>query len=226
VTQPYDPSYTTAPPPGGYTPPPADDGAYLHPHQRTVLWVARAITYVLYAYIIAVEVILFLGFILLLGGANAGSSFVDWCYRNLERVMQPFRGIFEPVELGTAGSNEVASVFDASIVFAMLIYAIVGIVIYGLASWLTKRLYRLDVEDREYHARVAREREAYLQQVTAYQIAAAQNADAQRAVAMARTAAATQSGPAPQVPTPAPAPAPPPAPTVPPTADDVPPPPA
>lgn len=185
MTQPYDPRYSPAPAPAAA---PASDGEYIHPHQRAVLVTTRAITYVLYGFIIAVEVILLLGFLLLLAGANAGNSFVDWCYRNLDRVMSPFRGIFEPVELGTAGSNEVASVFDASIIFAMLIYAIVGILIYGVASWLTKRLHRLDVEDHEYHLRVAREREAYMEQATAYQVAAAQAAAAQAAAARAAAA--------------------------------------
>jgi len=182
VTQSYDPNYSSTPPGSYGNPyggPPADTGEYIHPHQRAVILTTRAITYGLYGFIVAVEVILLLGFLLLLGGANHGSSFVDWCYRNLDRVMQPFRGIFEPVYLGTTGSNEVPSVFDASIIFAMLIYAIVGILIYGAASWLTKRLHRLDIEDSEYHARVARERDMYMQQATAYQIAAAQNAAAQ-----------------------------------------------
>lgn len=183
MTQPPDPTYApsqpTPPQPGvtaGYapSPPPYDDGEYIHPHQRAVLWVTRAITYLVYAFIVAVEIILVLGFVLLLGGANSDSSFVDWCYRNLDRVMKPFRGIFTPIDLGTAGSGEVQSVFDTSVLFAMIVYAIVGIVIYGFASWLTKRLHRLDIEDREYHARAAMERQAYLNRTHAERVAAVQ----------------------------------------------------
>jgi hypothetical protein len=181
VSQPTDPY--PAQPATGYapSPPPPDDGEYIHPHQRAVIWATRAITYLVYAFIVAVEIILILGFILLLGGANSSSSFVEWCYRNLDRVMKPFRGIFTPIDLGTAGSNEVQSVFDTSVLFAMIIYAIAGIIIYGFASWLTKRLHRLDIEDREYHARVARERQAYLDRTTAERVAATQAAAAQAA---------------------------------------------
>jgi hypothetical protein len=205
VSQPYDPTYGVQPGPGApgvgtYQVPPADDGEYIHPHQRAVLWVTRAVTYVIYAFIIAAEIILLIGFLLLLMGANASSSFVQWCYRNLDRVMEPFRGIFTPIELGTAQNSEVASVFDTSVLFAMIIYAIVGIAIYGFASWLTKRLYRLDVEDREYHARNARERQAYLDRMTAERIAATQAAATLQA-----------SRPAPTPPTPQPTSPPPPA---------------
>jgi uncharacterized protein YggT (Ycf19 family) len=200
VSQPTDP-YPAQPLPGyAPSPPPYDDGDYIHPHQRAVIWATRAITYLVYAFIIAVEIILILGFLLLLGGANSGSSFVEWCYRNLDRVMKPFRGIFTPIDLGTAGSNDVQSVFDTSVLFAMIIYAIAGIIIYGFASWLTKKLHRLDIEDREYHARIARERQAYLDRTTAERVAATQAAAAQPAPAAPQQP--TQPQPAQPQPTP------------------------
>ena len=43
------------------------------PKQATV-WVARAIAYVAYAYLVIVQIILVQGFLLLLLGANTGSS--------------------------------------------------------------------------------------------------------------------------------------------------------
>lgn len=192
MSQPTDP-YPAQPMPGyAPSPPPYDDGEYIHPHQRAVIWTTRAITYLVYAFIIAVEIILILGFLLLLGGANSGSSFVEWCYRNLDRVMKPFRGIFTPIDLGTTGSNEVQSVFDTSVLFAMIIYAIAGIIIYGFASWLTKKLHRLDIEDREYHARIARERQAYLDRTTAERAAATQAAATHAAAAQPAPAATQQ----------------------------------
>jgi hypothetical protein len=200
VSQPTDPNFASSQPApasayAAAETPPVDDGSYIHPHQRAVLWVTRAITYLVYAFVLAVEIILILGFFLLLGGANTGNSFVDWAYRNLDRVMKPFRGIFTPIELGTAGSNEVQSVFDTSVLFAMIIYAILGIVIYGFASWLTKRLHRLDIEDRDYHARAAYERQAYLNRMAAERAAQAQAAALAHGTAVQSGVPPTQAQP-------------------------------
>ena len=123
-----------------------------HPVRRVMLLVSRAISYVVYAYVIIVEIILFLGFLLLLLGANPSSSFVEWVYRSMDRAMRPFRGIFEPVELGTTQAD-VPSVLDTSVLFAMIVYAILAIVVHALLEWLTARLARLDREDEEYRRR-------------------------------------------------------------------------
>ncbi len=106
------------------------------PKQVTV-WMARAVAYLAYAYLVITEIILVQGFLLKLFGANTGSSYVDWAYRSLERVMAPFRGIFESVEL------DGNSVLDTSIIFAMVIYGIAAIVVRSLLDWLTYRLDRL-----------------------------------------------------------------------------------
>lgn len=154
------------------TPPPADDGSHLHREQRAILLVLRAVTYLIYAYLIFVQIILGLGFILLLLGANPTSGFVEWWYRNLDRVMEPFRGIFTPIELGATQGNEVASIFETSVLFAMIIYAIVAIAVSAFANWLGKRMHRLDLEDRTYHERMAYERQAYLDRLSAERVAA------------------------------------------------------
>ena len=109
---------------------------------------ARFIGYVAYVYIIFVEIILFLGFFLLLFGANQSSGFVEWAYRNLDRAMKPFRGIFTPIELGTTNGNQIESVFDTSVLFAMIIYGIVGLLIHSLIQWLT---YKVRMIEREEH---------------------------------------------------------------------------
>ena len=62
--------------------------------RRVVLLIAKAVSYLVYAYLIVVEIILLLGFVLLLFGANPSVGFTEWVYRNLDRVMSPFRGIF------------------------------------------------------------------------------------------------------------------------------------
>jgi len=111
--------------------------------KRGSIWIARAISYLVYAYLLVVEAILVLGFSLLLFGANPSSSFVEWAYRNLERAMRPFRGIFAPVEIGTAG-NDVPAIFDTSIMFAMIIYAVVAIAVSAVIAWLTSRIDRVD----------------------------------------------------------------------------------
>ena len=82
--------------------------------RKAVVWIVRAISYLVYFYLIVVEIILFLGFFLLLFGANPSAGFTEWVYRNLDRVMAPFRGIFTPIELGTT-SSDVPAVFETSV---------------------------------------------------------------------------------------------------------------
>lgn len=102
---------------------------------------ARALTYLVYGFVIVALVILLLGFILQLLGANPDAPFAQWLYRSLRRVMAPFRGLFEPVEL------DGRSVFDVSILFAMLVYGIVGLALHALIEWLTRRIVAMRVEN-------------------------------------------------------------------------------
>lgn len=124
---------------------PAEIDSHEQPLKRGSIWIARAVSYLVYAYLLVVEAILLIGFLLLLFGANPSSSFVEWAYRNLERAMRPFRGIFAPVEIGIAG-NDVEAIFDTSIMFAMIMYAIVAIAVSALIAWLTSRIGRVDRE--------------------------------------------------------------------------------
>lgn len=121
----------------------------VNPARRSVLWIARAVSWLVYVYVLAVEVILLLGFVLLLFGANPSSSFVRWAYRNLDRTMQPFRGIFSPIELGTT-ANDVVAVVETSVLFAMIVYGIVLIALQSVLNWLNARADRLDRQDEEY----------------------------------------------------------------------------
>lgn len=97
-------------------------------------WIARALTYLVYAWVIVALVILLLGFFLLLFGANPDAPFAEWLYRGLRRVMAPFRGLFEPVPL------DGRSVLDVSILFAMIVYGIVALFLHALIDWLTARI--------------------------------------------------------------------------------------
>jgi hypothetical protein len=119
-----------------------------HRHRRAVLWGARALGYVVYAYVVLVEIILGLGFFLLLFGANPEPPFVEWAYRSLDRAMEPFRGIFTPIELGQT-SNEVEAVLDTSILFAMLIYGIIAWLVQAGIGWLSGRLARLEWQEAQ-----------------------------------------------------------------------------
>ena len=94
--------------------------------RKIIVQLTRAVSYLVYFYLIAVEIILLLGFFLLLFGANSSASFTQWAYRNLDRVMEPFRGIFAPIELGTT-SGDVQAVFDTAVLFAMIVYGIIAI---------------------------------------------------------------------------------------------------
>jgi hypothetical protein len=131
-----------------------------------VAWIARAITYLLYAYVLIVEVILVVGFLLKLFGASRASGFVDWWYRHLEDVMEPFRGIFGSIELGTT-SNDVPAVFETSILFAMIVYGIVAIALHSLITWLSGVIDRIEhrrLEDerrRAYEEALARAQRPY-----------------------------------------------------------------
>src|SRR3954454_11273840 len=96
--------------------------------------IPRAVTYLVYAWVLVSLVILALGFFLLLFGANPDAPFAEWAYRSLARVMAPFRGLFEPVPLN---GN---SVLDPSVIFAMIVYGIVALALQGLIDWLTQHL--------------------------------------------------------------------------------------
>ena len=98
---------------------------------------ARALTYLVYGFVIAALVILLLGFFLLLFGANPDAPFAEWVYRALRRVMAPFRGLFESVRL------DGRSVLDLSILFAMIVYGIVALFLNALIEWLTARVLAL-----------------------------------------------------------------------------------
>src|SRR3954452_6305448 len=103
----------------------------------SIVRVARILTYLVYGFTIVALVILVLGFFLLLFGANPDAPFAEWVYRSLARVMAPFRGIFEPVQLNGD------SVLDTSVLFAMIVYGIVGMLLSALISSLTERLLAL-----------------------------------------------------------------------------------
>ena len=117
----------------------------------------RVVTYLIYVYVVVVEIILIIGFFLLLFGANPSAGFTQWAYRNLDRVMEPFRGIFTPIQLGTTSGN-VEAVFETSVLFAMIVYLIIGMLLSALTRWLSQRLRYLDAAEADAERREQQER--------------------------------------------------------------------
>ena len=109
-----------------------------------VVWLGRALSYLVYFFATVALIVLTFGFFLLLFGANPDAPFAEWVYRALSRVMAPFRGLFEPVQLNGD------SVLDVSILFAMIVYGIAAMALRSLIDWLT---YRVELyHQREAHA--------------------------------------------------------------------------
>jgi uncharacterized protein YggT (Ycf19 family) len=94
---------------------------------------ARALTYLVYVFVLVALVLLLLGFFLLLLGANPDAPFAEFVSRGLTRVMAPSRGLFEPVRL------DGRSVLDVSVLFAMIVYGFVALLLHSLIEWLTVR---------------------------------------------------------------------------------------
>ncbi len=138
--------------------------------RKVFLLITRAIGYLVYAYLVVVEIILLMGFLLLLFGANPSAGFTEWVYRNLDRVMSPFRGIFTPIDLGVSGSD-VPAVFETSVMFAMIIYGIVALLFSVLIGWLSGRLHQIENAETELQRRA--EYQARVDAVAAQQAAQA-----------------------------------------------------
>lgn len=79
-------------------------------------------------FVAVVEGFLGFRFLLKLFGANANTGFVSWVYEMSGVLLEPFRGIFPT----TVFDNKF--VFEFSTLFAMLIYAIIGLVMMYLIN--------------------------------------------------------------------------------------------
>jgi uncharacterized protein YggT (Ycf19 family) len=99
-----------------------------------VLRVARAIVFLVYAVVTVCLVLLVLGFVLRLFGASTDAEFTRWVYRQVDWIMQPFRGMFPPRTVSDR------SVVDFSLLFAMILYAIVALALHAFVSWLARQI--------------------------------------------------------------------------------------
>jgi uncharacterized protein YggT (Ycf19 family) len=108
--------------------------------RRLILVIGKAVVLFIYLIFGAYVVILGIAFFLRLFGANPTADFADWIYRASARIMEPFRGIFPTTQLSDT------SVFDASLLFAIVMYSIVVIILHGIVDWFAYRISRVDAE--------------------------------------------------------------------------------
>jgi uncharacterized protein YggT (Ycf19 family) len=99
-----------------------------------ILRVARVIVWVIYLFVLAALILLTLAFFLRLFGANPAAGFTEWVYRSVDRIMEPFRGIFPSHAITDT------SVLDFSLLFAMIIYAIFALIAHWLVQVVSERL--------------------------------------------------------------------------------------
>ena len=81
-------------------------------------------------FLFIVESFLGLRFLLKLFGANSENGFVSWIYDMSAELLQPFRGIFPNAEFDNN------FVFEFSTLFAMLMYAVAGMLVIALVDAL------------------------------------------------------------------------------------------
>jgi hypothetical protein len=180
-----------------------------HVAQRTIALILRGVGYLVYAYLLLTLVVLGVGFFLLLFGANPSAGFVELVYRSLARAMEPFRGMFRPIDLGTNG-QDVPALLDVSILFAMVVYGIVAMLLHAVLMWLSDRIDHIDDANRvrreqaEYAARTAQHQMQLAELQAQAARAEAERARANAEAAAARSMAATQRPATPTVPPPPP----------------------
>jgi uncharacterized protein YggT (Ycf19 family) len=130
-------------PPGTTGPPGTADGTTDDQGtKRMVLRLARVVVTFVYVVVAACVAFLVTGFILRLFGASTDAAFTRWVYRNVDRIMEPFRGIF-PTH---AVSDQ--SVLDVSLLFAIIVYALVAMGLHALVAWLARAAARADAGGR------------------------------------------------------------------------------
>ena len=106
--------------------------------KRWILWVGKLVTLIVYAILLAYSVIVGIAFVLQLLGANPDADFADWIYRAAANITEPFRGIFPTTQVTDR------STFNASLLFALIIYLIVAVILHGIVDWLTRRIAGID----------------------------------------------------------------------------------
>ena len=99
------------------------------------MWVTRTVAGLINFFLALVEIFLGLRVILRLFAANPHNGFVQWIYDSSTTLMDPFRGIFHSLVIGT---NHVV---DFSAIFAMVVYGLIALAFAALVSWLNPARY-------------------------------------------------------------------------------------
>lgn len=97
----------------------------------------RLLVFAVYLFVLVKLVLLTLGFFLRLFGASTDAEFTRWVYRNVDNTMDPFRGMFPS---RTVSDH---SMIDTSLLFAMIVYAIVAIALHLVITWLAHQVVAL-----------------------------------------------------------------------------------
>jgi uncharacterized protein YggT (Ycf19 family) len=95
---------------------------------------AKVLAMIVNVVVLITFTILTLGFFLHLAGASPEASFVEWVYRNTNRAMQPFRGMFPVQEIDDR------SVFDPSLLFAATLYGFMAIGLHAVIEYLSAKV--------------------------------------------------------------------------------------
>ena len=127
----------------------------MHKTKRWILWVSKLFVLVVYLVLVAYAVIAGMAFVLRLLGADPNSDFADWVYRAAANITEPFRGIFPTTATPSITKQ---SEFDASLLFAALIYIVLAVALHALIDWLAREIAGVD------RAQERAEREAALAQ--------------------------------------------------------------
>ncbi len=117
------------------------------PIRSPIYRVTRVLTWLIYAFAVVAIAFLATSFFLKLLNANEAAPFVKWVDRATRILMQPFRGIFPAVEA------ESGSVFDASLLFAMLMYGMLAMGMHALLDWIDRRMAAARTVQSETYAR-------------------------------------------------------------------------
>lgn len=109
---------------------------------RTV-GVVRRVVRAAVAVLVLVEIVLGLGVLLQVLDANPDAGFTEWTYRNQDRLMSPFEGMFDDVEMGDENDD---AVLDVSGLFAMAAYGALFIPLGMALQALARRAARAERE--------------------------------------------------------------------------------
>lgn len=101
---------------------------------------ARALSYIVYGFMLIAVIFLTLGFVLLLFGANPEVGFTTFVYKVAAEFLQPFRGIFPAHSVGDTGY------FSTSALFAIIVYMFAALGMNALISYVTAKMVKHEDE--------------------------------------------------------------------------------